>query len=156
MVISIHRVIDGGRSPQVIRFCYDSYDFLSAAVNPVNCGAACGTSQAACTDSIKDMVLAPINAVANMSTIVGSMGASTAIKTGAKAAVEGTQMVSKDTIGRAIAKTTMHAGSQASEGVAMELGAATLGEGEFNWQSLDPTGLADIVRAFSHPWCDEP
>jgi hypothetical protein len=34
MVISIHRVIDGRKSPQVSRFIYNSYYFLSAAVSP--------------------------------------------------------------------------------------------------------------------------
>jgi len=123
---------------------------------PVNCGAACGTSKAACADNIKDMVLAPMNAVANMATIVSTMGATTAIRTGAKAALGGTQMVSKATLGKSIVKSAIQSGSQVSEAVAMELGAAALGEGEFNWQSMDPTGVADIIRAFSHPWCDAP
>jgi hypothetical protein len=34
MVISIHRVFDGRKSPKVIRFGYHSYYFLSAAVSP--------------------------------------------------------------------------------------------------------------------------
>jgi VHL beta domain len=98
----------------------------------------------------------------------GGTAAVTAAKTGVK---QGTKIgfsqaaktlgknLSKATISDQIKKAAMKAGKEVAESTAEAWGAALVEAGttgEFEWESLDPTGIASIVKAYNHPICNPP
>jgi len=120
---------------------------------PVACGAACASSQAACAAAVGEMIAAPLNAAANIAGIVASFGTTAAVKTGVQVASAGAKSAAKAAIKAQLKKAAQDLAEQTLESTAETLatGAVT---GDFDWASLDPTGIASVVMAFNQPMCD--
>ena len=136
--------------------------------HPVECGASCTVSQEACAQNVTDQVLSVLEVAADITLTVVTAGTGTAIKTGVK---QGTKIgfsqaakslgknLSKQTISDQIKKAAIKAGKEVGESTAEAWGAALVEAGttgEFEWESLDPTGIASIVKAYNHPICEPP
>lgn len=125
---------------------------------PVECGAGCATSSTACAEYTANMVQTTIEAIANITTMVASFGqsavaisatrtvAKTALTATAKAAVK--EQVKKQL--KAQAKNMVEAELESLAGGLAD----SVESGEFDWTSLDPTGIAAVVNAFNQPICD--
>lgn len=122
---------------------------------PVACGAACATSKAACGSAVADMVIAPLNSVASITSMVLTMGGSSAATAGAKTAVSAS---AKATLKATVKSRLKDLGQNLAEGLLESTADALVDasiSGEFPWASLDPTGIADVVMAFNQPICGE-
>lgn len=108
---------------------------------PLACGAACAKSPDDCLNGIASQVLAPLEMVSNIGLTVVTGGAASVgkafIKAGLKAGV------------KALGKEL---GEAALESAAMTLAEANV-TGKFDFNSLDPIGIAAIVEAYNHPVC---
>jgi hypothetical protein len=120
---------------------------------PVACGALCATSQAECSTAIGNMVSAPLNAVANISEMVLSFGSSAAVETGVTVAEAGAKAAVKASLQAQLQDFAKEQGQAALENLTetVATGAVT---GDFDWASIDPTGIAEVVMTFNQPICD--
>ena len=120
---------------------------------PVACGAACASSQAACAAAVANMISAPLNAVANISEMILSFGSSAAVETGVAVAEDGAKAAATAAIKAQLKQFAKDQADSVLESTAetVATGAVT---GNFDWASLDPTGVAEVVMAFNQPLCD--
>lgn len=135
---------------------------------PVNCGASCAKSSAACAESILNQVTSTGELALNVASFIS--GAGPAAKVGLTAArntarATGKRLLSKearqaavDAIKRHLREQARREGKEMSD-QALEYAAQALErakeEGEFDWTTLDPTGVAEVVKAFYKPICGE-
>lgn len=125
---------------------------------PVNCGAGCAVSTAACVESIINQVKAPFEVIANVAGLVASGGSSaavttgvkTAVKTGVKASLKAGLKNLADNLPQAMVESTANTAlSVVQKGV----------QGQFNPKilaSLDPTGIASAALSYALPICSPP
>ena len=143
------------------------WDQQCPADYPIQCGASCAVSHDACALSTESQVLTPLQVVTNVVGIALTGGASAGAEVGAEAAANG-------------AKTAAEAGGEAASKAAIEASlkaqAAKMGKtltesaassaagtmasasmtGQFDYYSLDPTGVAQVVEAYNKPICNVP
>ena len=146
---------------------------------PFACGAGCATNEAECIKATSDQVLSVVSAVASiaLSAVTGGAGGA-ALQAGMAGAKVGVTAAAK-TLGTGITKATVKAtlkaeaqkqGKQIAESTLESWGTtlatydgsmvASTAAGddppEFEWASLDPTGIGSIVTAFNHQVCAPP
>ena len=143
------------------------------ATQPVNCGAGCAKSQAACAQNTTDQVMSVLEMVANVGLAVATAGGSTAATAGVKAGTTaakvatktGTQFATRITRQQAvevIRKQAKEAGKELSEAAVQTYADAVVQAGttgEFDptvLAGLDPTGVASVVVAYAKPVCSAP
>ena len=131
------------------------------ATHPINCGAMCGKTTDDCVKQIAGQVLAGLEVLSNILQTVATAGASAAVKatavTAAKAAMK---KVAKDLLKSSIkggltslgTSLASGAGKSMVAGNTAQLESALAGE-DFDPTSLDPTGIADMVKTFQKPIC---
>ncbi len=112
---------------------------------PVNCGASCASTSAACAEGVTSQVTSALGVLANI--IPGGGGA--VGKAGAA--------IAKTTVKQTLIAAAKSAGKSLAEG-ALESAATTVLEaqatGKFDFYSLDPTGIASVVEAYNKPICN--
>lgn len=151
---------------------------------PVDCGAACGVSQSACGLAIANQVLSSGEVVLNVGALVTTGGAAngalqaarTAARTAGKKALSvSAREAAKQRIKSKLQESARWQARQGQLGRAadvwedaehLEMVSATLvtayEKGEFDfetlfqWEDLDPTGIASVVKAFNKPICGSP
>ena len=123
------------------------------SVFPVRCAAGCATSSNACIKSVVSQVTTPLEMVANIAGIALSGGGSAVAKS---AAVTSAKTIAKASIKSQMIRKAKEMGKELLESAA-ENAASTFYEaqltGEFSWEDLDPTGVANVVKAFNKPLC---
>ncbi|MBS1873370.1 MAG: hypothetical protein JSU00_09145 [Acidobacteria bacterium] len=124
---------------------------------PVNCGAACATSTAACVGAITEQVHSVLDVALNIATTVATAGTGTAAKaavtTSAKAMARSVAVqAEKSAVRTALEDAARKAGKRLTSQQLDQLQKMSQGE-DFDPYSLDPTGIADIVRAYNKPIC---
>ena len=149
------------------------------ANKPFACGAGCATNEAECIKATSDQVLSVVSSVASiaLSAVTGGAGGA-ALQAGMAGAKVGANAAAK-TLATGITKATIKAtikteaqkqGKQIAESTLESWGttlatydgsmAASAAAGddppEFEWASLDPTGIGSIVTAYNHPVCAPP
>jgi hypothetical protein len=119
----------------------------------VKCGLGCAKSKDACATTITNQILAPLEMIANIVGLVLSGGTSGVAKA---TAVTSAKTISKAAIKAAIKKAALEMGQEIAENM-LENAAQTAFEaqltGEFSWEDLDPTGVANVVKAYNKPLC---
>ncbi len=129
----------------------------------VDCGALCGSSGGVCAEVIANMVLAPVELVANVAGLVGTGGASAAARAAGRAAAEGlatevARQAARDQVEQMIRETAAAEGRRLSDAEVAELAAAVVGasaDGAFDWSALDPIGILAVIDAFDQPLCGQ-
>ena len=125
---------------------------------PVECGAACATTQTACAEATAEMVETTLEAIANITEMVLSFGESAVAVSAAKTiAKEAMTVAAKDALKAEIKKQLK---AQVKDLAEIELENIAQGltdaqsTGSFDWTVLDPTGIAAVVNAFNQPKCN--
>jgi hypothetical protein len=146
----------GGEGPVCWGACGGKY--------PVECGAGCATDAVACATSITEQVVGVLSVAATIASTVGTVGAGTAAAQALKAGLKsGTEEMIKQTtkkISKVVLKETVKilakdAGKSLAIGQVDNLANLLTGE-EFDPTTLDPTGIASMVKSFVKPVCDPP
>lgn len=110
---------------------------------PVNCGAACAVSTTACVTGVTSQVESAIQVLQT-------------ILSGSKALGKAGLAVTKETVKTTLLNTAKSAGKQLTD-TALESASTTVvdavASGQFDWYSLDPTGLMKLVDAYNKPIC---
>lgn len=135
---------------------------------PVDCGAMCGQSADDCAKSITQQVTGVLEVIVNVASTVATAGAGSGAVVGANAAKQAAaasgkaaignaakQMaknVSKESIKNTIRKVALDAGKNIAENQLENLTNAAAGE-DFDFTSLDPTGIAAMIKNFVLPMC---
>lgn len=156
------------------------------STQPVDCGAGCATSKKHCAQKTTAQVLAPLEVAANVAMAVTTGGAGnaavsaakasakTAVKTGEKAAARAAvknsvKVAAREMVPGIRAKLNKKLLRQYSEDITREvcdnaaeyLALAAVAD-DFDTRdflmALDPTGIADVTKAYDQPKCsfDEP
>ncbi len=124
-------------------------------VFPIRCAAGCAKSSNDCLSAIVNQVITPLEMVANITGIVFSGGSSAVAKT---AATTSAKTIAKESIKSQLQRKAKEIGKNLAEDAA-ENAATTFYEaqltGEFSWEDLDPTGIANVVKAFNKPLCKD-
>jgi|LauGreStaDraftv2_3_1035109.scaffolds.fasta_scaffold02418_2 hypothetical protein len=137
--------------------------------HPVNCGAGCATTTAACAENVTEQVMSVLEVVINTAAAVVSFGGSVAPMTGARVTVSVVRGVAKTAANitkaqaiQIIKNEAKALGKDLAES-AIESAATAVVEGantgEFDpavLSGLDPTGLANMVLAYVKPICKAP
>ena len=118
---------------------------------PVECGMACATSQAACVEGIFAQVLSPLEVVVNITGLVVTGGGSGVATVGARTAAK---TISKATIKSQLKRVGKDLAEATLENAASTFYEAQL-TGAFSWTDLDPTGIANVVKAYDKPLCKD-
>lgn len=134
----------------------------------VNCGAACAKTSALCGVAVATMVVATGQVALNVGVLVATAGSSAAGQASVKGAVAAAK-VSAQAIGKkAVAEGAVALARNAIKQNAVKIGVALSAdaiatssraltaakeEGQFDWTVLDPTGIAEVVKAFNKPGC---
>jgi hypothetical protein len=135
---------------------------------PVNCGASCAKSTAACAESIVNQVTSTGELVLNVASFITGAGPAakagltaarnTARATGKKVLSKEARRAAMDAVKRKLREQAAKEGKNMSE-QALENAASALEfakeQGEFDWTMLDPTGVGEVVKAFYKPVCGE-
>jgi hypothetical protein len=152
--------------------CRDKFDGVGpvcwgqcTGATPVNCGAGCAGSQSECAQQVTEQVVTVLDVVATAVSTAATLGGataakaavSTAVKTGVKTAVDkaakkGVSAATKAAAKESIRKLAKDAGKTLTENQIEQLALASTGE-EFDYTSLDPSGIASLVKAYNHPIC---
>jgi hypothetical protein len=121
----------------------------------VKCAAGCAKSSNACFSSIVNQSMSVLEFAGNIAGLVLTGGGANAAKAGART---GAKVVAKETIKQRLKQKAKEIGKELAEGAA-ENAASTFFDaqatGEFSWEDLDPTGVANIVKAFNQPLCKD-
>jgi predicted hydrocarbon binding protein len=100
-------------------------------------------------------VTTPLEMVVNITGIALSGGGSAVAKS---AAVTSAKTIAKASIKSQMIRKAKEMGKELLE-TAAENAASTVYEaqltGEFSWEDLDPTGVANVVKAFNKPLCKD-
>lgn len=125
---------------------------------PVNCGAGCAATTADCAAAVTDQVVSVLDVAVTIATTVLTAGTGTAAKaaatTGARAAAKQAVVkgVSKAAVKESVKKLAKEAGQSLAESQVENLAMMAVGE-EFDPYTLDPTGIASVVKAYNKPIC---
>jgi hypothetical protein len=125
------------------------------SVFPTKCAAGCAKSSNACFSSIVNQTVSVLEFAGNIAGLVLTGGGANAAKAGAKTAGK---VVAKETIKQTLKRKAKEMGKELAENAA-ENAASTFFDaqttGEFSWEDLDPTGIANVVKAFNQPLCKD-
>jgi hypothetical protein len=125
------------------------------SVFPTKCAAGCAKSSNACFSSIMNQTVSVLEFAGNIAGLVLTGGSANAAKAGAKTAGK---VVAKETIKQTLKRKSKEIGKELAENAA-ENAASTFFDaqstGEFSWEDLDPTGVANVVKAFNQPLCKD-
>jgi hypothetical protein len=125
------------------------------SVFPTKCAAGCAKSSNACFSSIMNQTMSVLEFAGNIAGLVLTGGSANAAKAGAKTAGK---VVAKETIKQTLKRKAKEMGKELAENAA-ENAASTFFDaqatGEFSWEDLDPTGVANVVKAFNQPLCKD-
>lgn len=133
---------------------------------PVNCGAACAKDQRMCAVAVVEMVASTGMVVLNVASLILTAGAgSAAVKAGMIAKSAGTAITKKMAAQAAVTAAKTYLQKKAVVvGIALTQDALNVGsralaqakeDGEFDYSVLDPTGVAEVVKAFNKPICGQ-
>jgi len=118
---------------------------------PTKCGMGCAVNQTECAWAIIGQVQSVGEFVFNIATAGSGSAATTAGEAAAKT-------VAKETIKQQLKNKAREMGKELAESTvenaALMCYDAQL-TGDFDWTSLDPTGIANIVSAFNKPLCKD-
>lgn len=149
------------------------------ADKPFACGAGCATNEAACAQATSDQVLSVVSAVASIaaSAFTGGaggaaiQGATNGAKVGVNTAAKTlTKSVTKATVKETLRAQALKQGKSIAESTLETWGTAlatydtnvaiyaSAGQDppDFDWASLDPTGISSIIQAYNKPVCAPP
>ncbi|QJR16267.1 hypothetical protein [Usitatibacter palustris] len=123
----------------------------------VGCGMGCANTSKACQGAVTDQALTVVELVATIALAVPTGGASVAAKAAAKtSAVAATKAASKgltkEAVRAALLKASKDTGKALTQAQLEEAVRASTGE-DWDPYSLDPTGIAQIVKAYNHKTC---
>ncbi|MCC6537177.1 MAG: hypothetical protein IT162_06480, partial [Bryobacterales bacterium] len=135
---------------------------------PVDCGAACATSDIQCAGSIVNMLTSVADSALSIFGMVVSGGATAAATTAFRAAAKsaaaaGTKAATKEGLKAYLKQQALDIGRSLAEGEAESLAVSGVenffqhaagGEAAFDPASLDPTGIGNVVMAFKKPMCE--
>lgn len=153
--------------------CRDKFDGIGpvcwgqcTGATPYNCGAGCAANATECAEAITEQIVSVLDVIGTaLSTVVTAGGATaakaavtTAVKAGVKTAVDkaakkGVSAATKAAAKKAIRDLAKDAGQTLTENQIEELAKASVGE-DFDYTSLDPTGIASLVKAYNYPVCN--
>lgn len=135
---------------------------------PVDCGAMCGKTADDCAKAITQQVTGVLEVIVNVATTVATAGAGSGAAVGANAAKQAAaasgkaavgnaarnmaKNVSKNQIRETVRKMAVDAGKSITENQLENLTNAAAGE-DFDFTSLDPTGIASMIKNFVLPMC---
>lgn len=128
---------------------------------PTDCGAGCAASQSECVQVITEQVVSVLDTIATVATTVATFGAGTAAKAAATTAAKATvknatksavKSAGKQAVKDIIKKELKSQGKDMAEAQIENLAKAQMGE-DFDFATLDPTGIASIVMAYKKPIC---
>jgi hypothetical protein len=126
---------------------------------PVQCGASCAVSHDACAVSTESQVLTPLQVITNVVGIALTGGGSAAVDVAAGAAEGGAKAASQAAIASSLKAAAARAGKNLTESAVSSASgtmAAASVTGQFDYYSLDPTGVASVVEAYNKPICNVP
>lgn len=130
-----------------------------------DCGAACATNTDVCVAKIFEQIVSVLQVAENIAEMVLTAGGATALKASAKAALQTFFKTAQAAIAKGatkeafikLAKTlAVKAGASISESVAEKAYTKAATGSDFKWEdfsALDPTGIADVVIAFTNEIC---
>ncbi len=123
---------------------------------PTKCGLGCAVNSSECAWAIVDKVTSIGEMMFNVATLGSGSGATTAARVGTQTAKVAGKSTSQTVIKQTLKDRAKALGKDMAESV-LENAALTCYDaqftGEFAWESLDPTGIANIVKAFNKPLC---
>ena len=135
---------------------------------PVNCGAGCATTKEDCSGAVRDQVMSVVEVAVTIVTTVATAGAATGAEAGAAAAETGAKAATKAAanqatkaaakgITKAAAKAALidaakGAGANLSMQQIDQVAGVAAGD-DWDPYSLDPTGIAAVVKAYNHKVC---
>jgi Extracellular link domain/PAN domain len=122
---------------------------------PYRIGAVCGETEQDARYAVSQMVLSTWDAVGNIALMVVTAGSATAAKTAEKAISTGVKVGLKGTLKVAAKEVGTELGESLLESTAQTVIDSAAAQ-DFEWSSLDPTGIAAVVQAFNHPICNQP
>ena len=132
---------------------------------PVNCGLACASSRSACVSKVFEQIVSVLQLAEGIVELVVTLGGSSAIKASAKAAMNALYQTARGAVLKGASKAdfillmkkmALKAGkqfSQAAAETAYVKAAANTGFSFEDFAALDPTGIADVVLAFTSEVC---
>lgn len=130
-----------------------------------DCGAACATDTNACVSKIFEQIVSVLQVAENVVTLVATAGGSAAIQTSAKLAMQTLFKTAQKAIAKGATKAAFiklmksiaqKAGKHFSEAAAEKAYVKAALNQPFEWKdfsALDPTGIADVVLAFTNEIC---
>jgi hypothetical protein len=162
--------------------CYNQCKTSYSGVGPVcwqqcgagmvNCGAGCASSKEECSGAVRDQVMSVVEVAVTIATAVATAGASTgaeaaagagkaAAETGAKAATKAAANQATKAAAKGITKASATAAlKDAAKGAGVNLTmqqidqvAGVAAGDDWDPYSLDPTGVAAVVKAYNHKVC---
>jgi hypothetical protein len=132
---------------------------------PVNCGAACASSQDTCASKILEQIVSVLEVAENVVEIVATAGGAAALKASAKVAMQAMFNAAKKAIAKGATKeafiklmraVALKSGSFFAEAAAKKCYVRAASNSAFDWNdfaALDPTGIANVVIAFTNDVC---
>lgn len=133
---------------------------------PVNCGAGCAKSSEDCVNSIIKQIESSTDLALNVAALISGAGApakaalnaakNTAKQTGRSIVSKEARQVAIEAIRRKLREQARQEGKDLSDEAldhAAEMLQRAKEAGEFDWTSLDPTGVSAVVMAFYKPIC---
>lgn len=129
---------------------------------PFECGAVCAKDEMTCGLSTAENIISVLDVIVTVSTTAASMGAGTAVKAAIqKAIMEGAKKTIQDFAKKKLSKAaikTLVINTIADTGKDLPMDQTTnivglLSGEEFDFTTLDPTGISGIVKAYNKPKC---
>ncbi len=117
------------------------------SVFPYKCAMGCTKDANGCATVIVSQVSSTLEMVASITGLVVTAGTASAGKTVAKTSIKASIQSAAKAVGKDLAESTL-------ENAASMFYDAQL-TGEFSWEDLDPTGIANVVKAFNKPLCKD-
>jgi hypothetical protein len=156
--------------------CYRSCDNSFYGAGPVcwkqcsgdrsfDCGAACATSQGTCVTKIFEQIASVFQVIENVAELVVTLGGSSVLKSSAKLTMNTLYNTAKNAIKKGATRESFikmmksiaeKAGKLFTEEVARIAFDKAQSTKSFDWKDftfLDPTGVADVIIAFSNDLC---
>lgn len=129
------------------------------------CGAACASDTNACVSKIFEQIVSVLQVAENVVEIVATAGGAAAVKASVKVAMQTLFKTAQKAIAKGATKeafiklmksVALKAGKQFSEAAADKAYVRAASNTPFDWNdfaALDPTGIADVVLAFTNEIC---
>lgn len=135
-----------------------------------NCGMGCSDTKSGCISAVASMVKSVVEAISNITEIIGSFGGVAAIKTSAKAAVQVAIKAAKNFAKKGLSagniKTVFKAAAKKAgqfikdtvvdkivQGTLQQDASEMIAFSPEDLAGLDPTGIASAILSFKHALC---